>query len=269
MHPPIIYGTAWKKEQTKDLVIQAVKTGFRAIDTACQPKHYHEKGVGDALKVLQAEGFDTKELFVQTKFTPLAGQDPLNIPYDKNTPLEKQVQDSFEASKANLGLDYIDALLLHSPLFPYKDLLSVYRQMEAIHARGEVGAIGISNTYDLATLKRLYEDATIKPTYLQNRFYADSDYDVKIRSWCREHNLIYQSFWTLTANPHILQSETLFKLSRKYKAELVQIYFAYLHHIGIIPLTGTKDEEHMQSDLKSFDFELSHEEIHELDGLFN
>jgi diketogulonate reductase-like aldo/keto reductase len=70
-------GTAWKKEKTTALVIQAIKTGFRAIDTACQPKHYEEKLVGDGLVTLYDEGFISRgDIWLQTKFTPLSGQDP-------------------------------------------------------------------------------------------------------------------------------------------------------------------------------------------------
>lgn len=51
-----MYGTAWKKERTSDLVVQAVRAGFRGIDTACQPKHYREDLVGEALLRLEKEG---------------------------------------------------------------------------------------------------------------------------------------------------------------------------------------------------------------------
>jgi diketogulonate reductase-like aldo/keto reductase len=70
--PNILYGTAWKKERTAELVELAIKTGFRAIDTACQPRHYNEKGVGDAVKKLIDEGVITrKDIFLQTKYTPI------------------------------------------------------------------------------------------------------------------------------------------------------------------------------------------------------
>ncbi len=266
--PPLIYGTAWKKEKTKELVIQAVKAGFQGIDTACQPKHYNEAGVGEALEALADEGVKRETLFLQTKFTPLGGQDPNNTPYDEGADLSSQVAQSFEVSKQNLKTDYIDSLLLHSPLFPYKELLSVWRAMETIHQNGEVRQLGISNTYDLGTLKRLYEDAKVKPSVVQNRFYQESDYDKKIRDWCKTHEIAYQSFWTLTANPHILQSRELFDLSRKYDKNVVQLYFAYLHQVGITPLTGTSDLAHMELDLKSFDITLDREEIIKLNTLF-
>lgn len=264
----LIYGTAWKKERTKELVIQAVKAGFKGIDTACQPKHYHEESVGEALAVLAQEGFRREELFLQTKFTPLAGQDPLNVPYDKKADLSTQVAQSFEVSKTNLQTNYIDSLILHSPLSSFEDLETVWRAMEEIAQRGEAKQLGISNIYDLQTLKDLYEMAKIKPSVVQNRFYQESGYDKEIRSFCKTNNIIYQSFWTLTANPHILQNTDLSELSKKYNKNVIQLFFAYLHQIGITPLTGTTDIEHMQSDLESFDIVLDDSEVSKLNSLF-
>jgi diketogulonate reductase-like aldo/keto reductase len=72
--PRLIYGTAWKKERTTDLVVQAILAGFRGIDTACQPKHYSEALVGDALDVLASKhNIPRESLFVQTKFTSFSG----------------------------------------------------------------------------------------------------------------------------------------------------------------------------------------------------
>jgi hypothetical protein len=61
---PFIYGTAWKKDRTKALVIEAVKAGFTSIDTAAQPKHYKEEIVGDAVRVLLQEGVSREQLYV-------------------------------------------------------------------------------------------------------------------------------------------------------------------------------------------------------------
>ena len=61
--PNFIYGTAWKKDLTKNLVIKAVKQGFRGIDTACQPKHYNEPQVGEAIQSLKNDGIERKDLF--------------------------------------------------------------------------------------------------------------------------------------------------------------------------------------------------------------
>lgn len=265
--PKIIYGTAWKKERTTELVIEAVRSGFRGIDTACQPKHYAEPLVGDALRVLQNSGIERESLFIQTKFTPLAGQDPNDIPYDKDAALGEQVSQSFETSKKNLNTDYIDSLVLHSPLFPFSDLLNVWRAMETIYKCGEALQLGISNCYDLSVLKRLYDEAKIKPTILQNRFYRDSDYDSVLREWCKTHAIKYQSFWSLTANPHLLGSKEVITLAMKYKKSEAQIFFAYLMSQGITPLSGTTSQVHMLEDLEAMRISLTADEIQSISSL--
>jgi diketogulonate reductase-like aldo/keto reductase len=129
--PSIMYGTAWKKEKTCDLVIAAIRAGFRGIDTACQPKHYFEPGVGQALQRLAAEdGIKREDIFLQTKFTPLRGQDPKNVPYDTSAPLATQVQQSLAASLRNLQTTYIDSLVLHSPLDTHQNTMVVWREFE-------------------------------------------------------------------------------------------------------------------------------------------
>src|SRR5215510_12729341 len=96
--PAILYGTAWKKEQTAQLVSTALRAGFRGIDTACQPRHYHEQGVGDGIAACAEQGIARDQLFLQTKFTPLSGQDTASVPYDPDAALPDQVAQSFERS---------------------------------------------------------------------------------------------------------------------------------------------------------------------------
>lgn len=245
--PQILYGTAWKKERTTELVLEAIASGFRGIDTACQPRHYREDLVGEAIKSC---GIDREELFIQTKFTPASGQDTVSIPYDPAAPYEAQVAQSFEVSKANLHTDYVDSLVLHSPIFPFADLMKVWRSMETVYLNGEAKMIGISNCYDLSVLTRLYDEAQIKPSVVQNRFYRDTDYDVPLRAWCKTRDIAYQSFWSLTANPHLLHSGVILSLSMKYKKSPEQLFFSYLMSQGITPLSGTTSKEHMLQDLE-------------------
>jgi len=266
--PPLIYGTAWKKEQTADLVEMAILSGFRGIDTACQPKHYHEAGVGEALGRLAAQGIKREELFLQSKFTPLAGQDPQRIPYDPNAPLETQVAQSFSVSRENLKSEYVDSLVLHSPLFPYAHLSKVWGAMEILFHSGGALQLGISNCYDLELLKRLYTDAQVKPSVVQNRFYADSGYDVELRQWCDEVGIVYQSFWSLTANPHILASREFFALTQEYDKTEAQILYRYLTQIGIVPLIGSTSQHHIKEDLEIFSFTLKADEIAAINALF-
>ena len=265
--PPLIYGTAWKKEKTAELVEQAVLYGFRGIDTACQPKHYNEAGVGKALQSLHQQGIHRDSLFVQTKFTPLSGQDPFNIPYDPSLPIAGQVRQSVQVSLKNLNTKYLNSLLLHSPLPTHEQTLEAWQVLEECHREGIVHQLGISNCYELDDLELIFNDAIVKPSVLQNRFYAQTDYDKKIRKWCCEKNIAYQSFWALTANQHILDYPALQHLAAGRQVTAEQLFFRFLTQQLIIPLIGTCSERHMQEDLSIFDFTLTDREISQINSL--
>lgn len=260
MMPQIIYGTAWKQERTAALVEQAITLGFRGIDTACQPKHYHEAGVGAGVAACLNKGLERSELYLQTKFTSLDWQDPLRIPYDDKASLAEQVAQSFQASLQNLQTTYLDCLVLHSPMPEPQQTLAVWQAMTNIFHSGAVKQLGISNCYKLHDLQALYYTAEIKPAVLQNRFYADTQYDRTIRDFCQQHGIVYQGFRTLSANPHILADTVLQALAKQYQRSVAQILFRYLTQMGIVPLTGTTSPRHMAEDLAIFEFELTSDE---------
>lgn len=266
--PRIIYGTAWKKDKTAALVEQAIALGFRGIDTACQPKHYNEAGVGDGVAACLNRVLDRSQLYLQSKFTPLNGQDPLQVPYDSQASLGEQVAQSMQRSLKNLQTAFLDSLVLHSPLVNRQQLLEVWRAMEQIYRNGQARQLGISNCYDLKQLEFLYKTADIKPAVIQNRFYAETQYDRAIRDFCKQQSIIYQSFWTLTANPKILAHTTVQALAAEYGRSPAQIFFRYLSQIGIVPLTGTTSARHMQEDLAIFDFELTATQCADIEALF-
>lgn len=266
--PSILYGTAWKKDATADLVEQALRLGFRGIDTACQPKHYDEAGVGAGIAACVGSQLTRQQLYLQTKFTPLDGQDPTRLPYDPNVPLADQVAQSFAASLRNLRTDYVDALVLHSPLRDAKQQAEVWSAMEQIVERGGALRIGISNCYRLALLERLHHDARIRPSIVQNRFHAEGGYDREIRAFCRDHGMVYQSFWTLTANPHLLAHPAVRALAAKYRRTPAQILFRTLIQQGIVPLSGTRSPTHMREDLALVEFELDQDECGAVTVLF-
>ena len=258
--PWIIYGTAWKKDNTAALVEQAISLGFRGIDTACQPKHYNEEGVGDGVAACRSLGIDRSELYLQSKFTPLNGQDPDQVPYNPKASLCEQVAQSFQTSLKNLQTTYLDCLILHSPLANQQQLKEVWQAMEQIFHNGGAKQLGISNCYDPQQFELLYRNAIIKPAVIQNRFYAETQYDRVIRDFCRQRGIFYQSFWTLTANPKVLAHATLQTLAAKYQRSSAQVFFRYLNQINIIPLTGTTSKTHMKEDLAIIDFELTADE---------
>lgn len=265
--PKIIYGTAWKKADTARLVTLALQTGFRAIDTACQPKHYDEAGAGAGVAASLASGLTRAELYLQTKFTPLSGQDPSRVPYDRNAPPPHQVAQSVARSLINLQTEYLDSVLLHSPMPTLTQSRAVWHVLEGFVDSGQIHRLGISNCYRLEDLTGLYESARIKPAVVQNRFYADTGYDRGIRAYCDQHQIIYQSFWTLSANPQLLAHKTVTGLAAAQRRTPAQILFRYLTQIGVVPLTGTKSLTHMHEDLSIFQFDLSRDACEAIDEI--
>ena len=263
--PAIMYGTAWKENKTADLVFRAIEQGFRGIDTACQPKHYNEEGVGEGIARAIENGIKRDDLFVQTKFTGIQGQDPQRVPYDPDASVRDQVKQSLSVSQRNLKM--VDALVLHGPLKTWDMTIEAWKTMEELYELGDVRQIGISNVYDPELLKALIDVAKYRPATLQNRFYNKTEYDIKIRQICKEHNIVYQCFWTLTANPHILNSSTLQEISKAKAKTPEQIFFRFIHQLDIQILTGTTNTEHMKQDLGIFEFELDLGEFESIKAL--
>ncbi|KAL8269796.1 hypothetical protein Esti_006275 [Eimeria stiedai] len=270
--PRMLYGTAWKKERTKELCVMAMREGFRGFDTACQPKHYNQRGLGEAIAEATSQlNLKREELFIQTKYTPVDGQDPHKIPYDPRLPIREQVAASIQVcpqhfasgfpleengvclnpmvSLQELGVSYIDAVLLHSPLDTLEQTIEAWRGLESAVDEGYVRTLGISNCYSLEFLQNLYAAARVKPVLIQNRFYPASGYDVALRAWCRENGITYQSFWTLTGNSHVLRDPVVTQSAERLKCTPQQLWFRYLVQRGIVPLTGTSSLQHMQEDI--------------------
>ena len=249
--PFLLYGTAWKKQETARLVSEAVHAGFRFIDTACQPKHYNEPGVGQGWTSAARElGLTRTDLFLQTKFTSLSGQDPNDIPYDATASLEAQVAESLHVSLKNLQTTYLDSWVMHSPMPTMEETTTVYRVMERAVDDGKVLRLGISNCYDYKEFTAIYEMARIKPAVLQNRFYGDSNWDQDLREFCRRNNIWYQSFWTLTANRHALATREAQEWADRKGLTPQTLLYAYLMSLGYgTPLDGTTSQKHMAEDI--------------------
>jgi diketogulonate reductase-like aldo/keto reductase len=249
--PHLVYGTAWKKEETAHYVSEAVKAGFRFIDTACQPKHYNEPGVGNGWTAAAQElGLDRSEIWLQSKFTSLSGQDPNNVPYDPESPLADQMRTSLATSLKNLHTEYLDSWVMHSPMDTIEETLEAWRVMEDAVDAGQVRQLGMSNCYSLDKFRTVYQEARIKPAVLQNRFYADSNFDTELRQFCKEHGIQYQSFWTLTASRQALATPEAKKAAEAHGLTAQTYMFAFLMSLGYVtPLSGTTSSAHLAQDV--------------------
>ena len=256
--PAFLYGTAWKKDKTADLVYQAICSGFRGIDTAAQPKHYREDLVGEGIRrALSEDKISRDDLFIQTKFTSVNGQDPNKMPYNPAASVSEQVHTSIKSSLQNIRPSAeesssestcLDCLVLHSPLPTMAQTLEAWRAAET-YVPHRIRYLGISNV-TLGILEQLYDSAKVKPAMVQNRFYPSTKFDVSIRTFCAERSIIYQSFWTLSANPKIIHGPEVGHLAKivgltPYEA----MYCLVLGLENVVVLNGTTNAKHMVDDL--------------------
>ena len=260
--PSFMYGTAWKKESTTQLVLLAVSAGFTAIDTANQIIHYHEALVGEALLDLERKGIKREALFLQTKFTPAGGQDH-RTPYDASAEITTQVHQSFASSLEHLHTDYIDSYVLHGP---YSRVglgeadWEVWSAIEKIYESGRAKMIGISNV-NPEQLALLCEQATIKPMVVQNRCFAVLEWDQEVREICQANGIIYQGFSLLTANRGVLGDPEMQQIASRLDSSPAQVIFRFAMEVGMLPLTGTTSEQHMRDDLRAEDLKLTSGEV--------
>jgi diketogulonate reductase-like aldo/keto reductase len=266
--PNLMYGTAWKKASTKELVQLAVGSGFRAIDTANQLIHYEEALVGEALQALEQQGVRRESLFLQTKFTSVDGQDQ-RTPYDPAADLTTQVRQSFESSLTHLGTTYLDSYVLHAP-FQRRGLgaadWEVWAAMEELYESGKTKMIGISNVA-AGQLGELCEKARHKPMVVQNRCFAALGWDKQVRDICQAQGIIYQGFSLLTANREVLVDPEIRAIARRLGAGVAQVIFRFAMQIGMLPLTGTTSQQHMKEDLQAEPFTLSADEIQRIETI--
>lgn len=267
--PPILYGTAWKEAATQELTELAIAQGFRGIDTANQRKHYYEAAVGQAIGTCISAGLIARnDLFLQTKYTFRRGQDH-RLPYHPDSPITVQVQESFASSLEHLGVDRIESYLLHGPSRAVglsEDDWNAWQAMEEIHESGRARLIGVSNV-SRDQLEILCTGARFKPHFVQNRCFAVSGWDRAVREFCRANDIVYQGFSLLTANREVLASQQMTTLARRYGCTSAQLVFRFAIEVGMLPLTGTTNAQHMQLDLSVLRMQLGAEDIEMIEGM--
>lgn len=267
--PRFLYGTAWKEGETGRLTRLALRAGFRGIDTANQRRHYHEAAVGQAVAEAIAGGLVTREdVFLQTKFTFRPGQDH-RLPYDPEAPIGVQVEQSFASSLEHLGTDMIDSYVLHGPSVRAGLAAAdweAWRAMEAIHESGRARLLGVSNV-TVEQLGLLCESARVRPRFVQNRCYAALGWDRDVREYCAANGIVYQGFSLLTANVAALRHPEVGRIAARHGRAVAQVAFRFALDVGMVPLTGTSDPDHMRADLEVFDFCLDREEVERIERL--
>ena len=239
---------------------------FAGLTPPINAANYFEAGVGEALAGALAAGrLEREDVFLQTKFTYVDGQDH-RLPYDSSAPLAIQVEQSLVSSLQHLGVDYLDAYLLHGPSVRHGLTAGdweTWEAMERLHGAGKTRLLGVSNV-NLGQLQELYAGASTKPAIVQNRCFAAMGWDRAVRQFCSEREILYQGFSLLTANRDVLGHRRVNEIASRTGRTVPQVIFRFALQVGMTALTGTTSATHMTEDLGMYAFELQADEIRTL-----
>lgn len=187
------------------------------------------------------------------------------MPYDVSLPIPDQIRTSVTSSLKNFTFSeeeepYIDCLVLHSPYRNPRDTISAWKVLEECtnQPNTHIHSLGISNV-DITTLRTLVEQMNVPPSVVQNRLYAETRFEIPNRRLCREKGIVFQGFWTLTANPELMRSQIVRKVAEeiqkvgcgKEDSVAIALYSLMMGLEGVSILNGTTKMERMQNDLEA------------------
>lgn len=241
----------FKVEEGPELV-QAVKTaikhGYRSIDTAVI--YGNEEGVGQGIREgLKEAGISREDLFVTSK----VWNDDLG--YDETIA-------AYEASLEKLGLDYLDLYLIHWPVEGrYK---AAWKALETLYEQGRVKAIGVSN-FHVHHLEDLLKDAAVKPVIDQVEYHPRLT-QKELQAFCRSHSIQLQA-WSPLMQGQLLSHPLLKDIADKHGKTPAQVILRWDLQNGVITIPKSTKAERIAQNAEVFDFELTLEEMKQIDGL--
>ena len=249
--PPVGYGVfrMTDLEQCENAVVQAVKTGYRLIDTAAA--YENENAVGKAIKRVIAEGIVSREeLFVTTKL------------WITDTTYEK-AKEGFKRSLDRLDLEYVDLFLIHQP---YNDYYGAWRALEELYAEGKVRSIGVDNfTQDRMADFLFFNKVKPAVNMIQcNTVFQREDEE----KYLKEQNILLQAWSPLAAGDgRLFENELLKEIAQNHNKSVAQIVLRWLIQREIVPVVKSANPERMKENLDVFDFELKEEEMKQIKTL--
>uniref|UniRef100_A0A7S0AW42 NADP-dependent oxidoreductase domain-containing protein n=1 Tax=Minutocellus polymorphus TaxID=265543 RepID=A0A7S0AW42_9STRA len=259
----LVFGTNKHFDKTAANVLQAIRDGGYTHIVSCgRHANYNEEGSGEGIRqALQGSAVSSREdLFLQTCFVADTNPD-----YDKtwspattsdtatsDLTISQKVRLSVESSLKNLNTTYLDVVLYHnlkSKIDPYEKIREAWSELEKFVDQGTVRYLGLTNVHDLDFLQRFHSDVRVKPTILQNRFHANRQFNVPLRSFIREHNLTWQAFWILTGNGGTVGGPVAKDIAKNYNVTPQQVIFAFVLSLGATPMIGSATAQHLRQDM--------------------
>lgn len=226
-------------DETAQAVYEAIKIGYRLIDTAAV--YGNEKETGAGIKQAIEEGLVTREeLFVTSKLFIL------------QTP-ENKATATIEHSLSVMGLDYLDLYLIHQP---YGDIYGAWRALVAAQQAGKVRAIGISN-FKAAKMIEFVGLNEVKPQV--NQIEANPWYQRAADLVWHEQYGVQVEAWAPFAEGHhdLFTNPILAEIGSKYGKSVGQVVLRWLMQRGIVALAKSVHPERMAENIDIFDFELT------------
>jgi len=247
---PIIGFGTWSLDNTmaEKAVFQAIQIGYRLIDTA---RYYNnEKGTGLGIrKAIEAELVKREELFITSKLMPTNSSSTVNYNIDD--------------SLSNLGLEYIDLMLVHQSGYGDK---KTYQTLEQAVKSGKIRSIGISNYYYSSEFERMIKDEEIIPAIVQNEnhiYYQNN----KFQDYLKAYGTIVESWYPFGGRGHLkenLNNTLIQKIALNHEKTPAQIILRWHIQAGYIPIPGSNNPVHIQENFNVFDFELTNDEMNQI-----
>ena len=229
-------------DEAEASVLSALGCGYRLIDTA--NAYVNEKAVGRAIK---KSGVDRKDIFLETKLWPSF--------YEQSDAVDKTLE--------RLDTDYIDLLLIHQPAGNY---IAGYKLMEKAYKEGKVKAIVLSN-FTPKQIQEILDACEVKPAVLQTEVHPYSQ-EKELKAFLSDEGIVIQAWYPLGHGDKALQQEPLFtELAKKYGKSNAQIILRWHIQSGNIVIPGSKNPEHIKSNLDLFDFSLTNEEMAKISAM--
>ncbi|HJG33713.1 MAG TPA: aldo/keto reductase [Jeotgalicoccus aerolatus] len=246
--PAIGFGTVYMngRKGASD-ISDAIKNGYRLIDTAI--RYDNEGAVGEGIR---QSGVDREELFVTSK---LRGG---LYNYDKALA-------SIEESLYRTGLDYIDLFLLHWPNPKQDKYVEAWKALIQAQKDGLVRSIGVSN-FEPEHINRLIDETGVKPVVNQIEMHPYFN-QAKVRAFNEDNNIITEAWSPLSRARTVIHDETLKNMSEKKNKDIGQIILRWHYQHGVVPIPKASSSEHQLANINIFDFELTDEEMENIDAL--
>lgn len=229
-------------DQAESAVLEALKDGYRLIDTA--NAYVNEKAVGHAMK---KSGLAREDIFLETKIWPSF--------YEQEDAIEKTLE--------RLDTDYIDLLLIHQPSGNY---VAGYRLMEKAYKAGKVKAIGLSN-FTKEQVQKILDICEVKPAVLQTEVHPYFQ-EKELKEFLEKEEIKIQAWYPLGhGDSALLEEAALVELGKKYQKSTAQIILRWHIQDGNIVIPGSKNPEHIKDNFDLFDFKLTDAEMDKIRGL--